>query len=220
MFDAEMMSQLTALLTVIGIDIVLAGDNAVVVGMAAAGLPKDLRAKAIMIGIIAAMVMRIGFSVVAAEMMGIVGLMAAGGVLLLWVSWKLYREIRESAAERAAAVAYGDDGNLLDEDRRRRPGNIYENTAPGSYPNSGRGSNNVVGQCVGRRWRSKGPHSHPGFWAYFVCRLDGDRRDLDREATEPPRLDCICRAGIDCLCGAPHDLGWRASSRRYSVTLA
>ena len=71
MFDAEMMSQLTALLTVIGIDIVLAGDNAVVVGMAAAGLPKELRAKAIMIGIIAAMVMRIGFSVVAAEMMGI-----------------------------------------------------------------------------------------------------------------------------------------------------
>ena len=90
MFDAEMMSQLTALLTVIGIDIVLAGDNAVVVGMAAAGLPKELRAKAIMIGIIAAMVMRIGFSVVAVEMMGIVGLMAAGGVLLLWVSWKLY----------------------------------------------------------------------------------------------------------------------------------
>ena len=115
MFDAEMMSQLTALLTVIGIDIVLAGDNAVVVGMAAAGLPKELRAKAIMIGIIAAMVMRIGFSIVAAEMMGIVGLMAAGGVLLLWVSWKLYREIRESAAERAAA-AYGEDGNLLDED--------------------------------------------------------------------------------------------------------
>ena len=116
MIDANMMSQLTALLTVIGIDIVLAGDNAVVVGMAAAGLPKELRAKAIMIGIIAAMVMRIGFSVVAVEMMGIVGLMAAGGVLLLWVSWKLYREIRESTAERAAPVACGDDGNLLDKD--------------------------------------------------------------------------------------------------------
>lgn len=113
MFDPEMMSQLTALLTVIGIDVVLAGDNAIVVGMAAAGLPKELRARAICIGIVAAMVMRIGFAVVASEMMSIVGLMAAGGVLLLWVSWKLWREIRESSAARAAAAAFGDDDGLL-----------------------------------------------------------------------------------------------------------
>ncbi len=103
MFDPALMSQLTALATVIGIDIVLAGDNAVVVGMAAAGLPRDLRGRAILIGILAAMLMRIGFALVAAQLMTIVGLMAAGGVLLLWVAWKLWRELRETAREHAAA---------------------------------------------------------------------------------------------------------------------
>lgn len=96
MFDAETLNQLTALSTVIGIDIVLAGDNAVIVAMAAAGLSKELRAKAIMIGIVAAMLMRVIFALVAAQLMTIVGLMAAGGVLLLWVAWKLWRELREN----------------------------------------------------------------------------------------------------------------------------
>ncbi|MFZ8897469.1 MAG: YjbE family putative metal transport protein [Alphaproteobacteria bacterium] len=95
MFDPETLSQITALLTVIGIDIVLAGDNAVVVAMAAAGLSKELRAKAIMIGIVAAMLMRIIFALVAAELLSIVGLLALGGVLLLWVAWKLWRELRD-----------------------------------------------------------------------------------------------------------------------------
>jgi len=104
MFDADLMSQASALAQVIGIDIVLAGDNAIVVGMAAAGLPKELRARAICIGIIAAMLMRVGFALVTAQLMTVVGLMAAGGVLLLWVAWKLWREIRESAAEHAGAV--------------------------------------------------------------------------------------------------------------------
>jgi YjbE family integral membrane protein len=96
MFDAETLNQLTALSTVIGIDIVLAGDNAVVVAMAAVGLSKELRAKAIMIGIVAAMLMRVIFALVAAQLMTIVGLMAAGGVLLLWVAWKLWRELRDN----------------------------------------------------------------------------------------------------------------------------
>ena len=96
MFDAETLNQLTALSTVIGIDIVLAGDNAVVIAMAAAGLSKELRAKAIMIGIVAAMLMRVIFALVAAQLMTIVGLMAAGGVLLLWVAWKLWRELRDN----------------------------------------------------------------------------------------------------------------------------
>lgn len=104
MFDAHTMSQLSALAQVIGIDIVLAGDNAVVVGMAAAGLPKEFRARAIMIGIVAAMLMRVAFALVAAQLMTVVGLMAAGGILLLWVAWKLWRELRESAGEHAAAL--------------------------------------------------------------------------------------------------------------------
>ena len=84
----------TALLQVIGIDLVLAGDNAVVIGLAAAGLPKEQRNKAILIGIIAATVLRICFALVTTTLLGITGLLLAGGILLLWVCWKMYRELR------------------------------------------------------------------------------------------------------------------------------
>jgi YjbE family integral membrane protein len=87
-------SELTALATVIVIDLVLAGDNAIVVGMAAAGLPNELRRKAIIIGIGAAALLRIVFAIFTTQLLGIIGLMLAGGLLLLWVSWKLYRELR------------------------------------------------------------------------------------------------------------------------------
>jgi len=86
---------LWALGTVIMIDLVLAGDNAVVIGMAAAGLPTEQRNKVLMLGIVAATVLRILFASVTTQLLAIVGLLFAGGVLLLWVSWKLWREIRE-----------------------------------------------------------------------------------------------------------------------------
>lgn len=86
---------LVALGTVIMIDLVLAGDNAVVIGMAAAGLPAEQRNKVLLIGIVAATLLRIAFASVTTQLLGIVGLLFAGGVLLLWVSWKLWREIRE-----------------------------------------------------------------------------------------------------------------------------
>jgi YjbE family integral membrane protein len=92
-------AELTALATVILTDIVLAGDNAIVVGMAAAGLAPELRRKAILIGIVAATVMRVLFAVVTSQLLQIIGLMFAGGILLLWVSWKLFRELRESREE-------------------------------------------------------------------------------------------------------------------------
>src|SRR4051812_23160559 len=76
------------------IDLVLARDNAIVVGMAAAGLPADQRRRAIFWGIIAATVMRIGFAAITAQLLAIVGITLAGGVLLLWVCWKMYRELR------------------------------------------------------------------------------------------------------------------------------
>jgi len=85
---------LTAFAQVIMIDLVLAGDNAVVIGLAAAGLPKAQRARAILVGIIAATVLRIVFASVAIEMLEIVGLLFAGGILLLWVCWKMWRELR------------------------------------------------------------------------------------------------------------------------------
>ncbi|HST93390.1 MAG TPA: TerC family protein [Microvirga sp.] len=90
---------LSALLQVIMIDLVLAGDNAIVIGLAAAGLPKDQRAKAILIGIIAATVLRIIFAGLTTQLLQIVGLLLAGGILLLWVCWKMWRELRTTHAE-------------------------------------------------------------------------------------------------------------------------
>jgi YjbE family integral membrane protein len=94
---------LAALAQVIAIDLVLAGDNAIVIGLAAAGLPRDQRNKAIVIGIIAATVMRIGFALVTTQLLQILGLLLVGGILLLWVCWKMWRELRTSHAEEMAA---------------------------------------------------------------------------------------------------------------------
>lgn len=103
----------TALLQVIGIDLVLAGDNAVVIGLAAAGLPKDQRNKAILIGIIAATILRIGFAAVTTQLLAIVGLLLAGGILLLWVCWKMWRELRAGHdADTAAAHEALEDSDL------------------------------------------------------------------------------------------------------------
>ncbi len=88
-----------ALMQVIGIDLVLAGDNAIVIGLAAAGLPKDLRAKAILVGIAAATIMRIGFALITTQLLAIVGLLLAGGLLLLWVCWKMWQELRDGGHE-------------------------------------------------------------------------------------------------------------------------
>ncbi|MBK8458502.1 MAG: TerC family protein [Phyllobacteriaceae bacterium] len=92
----------SAFLQVIAIDLVLAGDNAVVIGLAAAGLPKELRGKAILVGIIAATVLRIFFATITTQLLNVVGLLVVGGLLLLWVSWKMWRELRMSDADDAA----------------------------------------------------------------------------------------------------------------------
>ena len=95
MFDAAFW---TSFAQVIMIDLVLAGDNAVVIGLAAAGLPPELRRKAIFIGIIAATLMRIVFALVATQLLAITGLLLGGGLLLLWVCWKMYQELRSGHA--------------------------------------------------------------------------------------------------------------------------
>ncbi len=101
---------LAALGKVIAIDLVLAGDNAVVIGLAASGLPKEMRTKAILVGILAATVLRIFFALVATQLMAITGLVLAGGVLLLWVCWKMWRELREGheAEQQSAQEALAD----------------------------------------------------------------------------------------------------------------
>ena len=104
-------AELSALLQVVIVDLVLAGDNAIVVGLVAAGLPAKDRTRVIAIGIMAATLMRVGFAAVTVQLLQIVGLLLAGGLILLWVAWKLWREIRaRRVAELAAA---GGDGATI-----------------------------------------------------------------------------------------------------------
>jgi len=93
----DLSQQLIALAQVILIDIVLAGDNAVVVGMAAARVEASQRARVIFWGVGGAVVLRILFALVATQLLAVVGLLLAGGILLLWVCWKMYRDIKAAA---------------------------------------------------------------------------------------------------------------------------
>jgi YjbE family integral membrane protein len=94
---------------VLMIDIMLAGDNAIIVGALAAGLPPDQRRKVIIIGIVAALVLRIIFALMVTQLMQIVGLIFAGGLLLLWVSWKMYRELRHTGESHGSPEIAGDE---------------------------------------------------------------------------------------------------------------
>jgi len=113
----ELLNQASALLSVVIIDIVLAGDNAIVVGMAAAGLPAAHRRRVIILGIAAATVLRILFASVTVQLLEIIGLTLAGGVLLLWVAWKMYRELREPHGAGAPALV---EGQLPPPQRRQK----------------------------------------------------------------------------------------------------
>ena len=104
---AAILSQITALAFVVVIDVVLAGDNAIVVGLAVGGLPAERRRRAIVIGIAAATVLRIVFAFVALQLLDVIGLALAGGLLLLWVAWKLFRELRQSQTAHPATHARG-----------------------------------------------------------------------------------------------------------------
>ena len=104
---------LSAFLQVLMIDLVLAGDNAIVVGALAAGLPTDQRKKVILIGVIAALVLRIGFALVVSQLLQIVGLILAGGLLLLWVAWKMWRELRHAGESTGSAEIEGDEHSGL-----------------------------------------------------------------------------------------------------------
>jgi YjbE family integral membrane protein len=99
----DLSSQLVALAQIIAIDFVLAGDNAIVVGMAASRVAPELRAKVIFWGLAGAVVLRILFAGIATQLLTIVGLTLAGGILLLWVCWKMFREITAPAPEPAMA---------------------------------------------------------------------------------------------------------------------
>lgn len=102
----EFVSQMVALGQVVLMDLVLAGDNAVAVGLAAAALPQEQRRKAILAGLAIAVVLRIGFALITIQLLAIIGLLMAGGFLLLWVCWKMWRELREQATHDQAEAQH------------------------------------------------------------------------------------------------------------------
>lgn len=106
-------STIATYLQIIFIDVVLSGDNVVVIGMAAAGLAPELRRKAILTGIVAATAIRIVFALAATQLLAITGLLLAGGLLLLWVCWKMYSELREPEPEASDDATSAPRGKTL-----------------------------------------------------------------------------------------------------------
>ncbi len=102
-----LLDQLTALAGVVLVDLVMAGDNAIVIGIAAANVPREERNRVILWGLAGAMVLRIIFAAVTTQLLAVVGLTLAGGLLLLWVAWKMWREIE---GQRKARAVGGDEG--------------------------------------------------------------------------------------------------------------
>ena len=110
----------SAFLQVLMIDLVLAGDNAIVVGALAAGLTSDQRRKVIMIGVLAALVLRIVFALVVTQLLQIIGLILVGGLLLLWVAWRMWRDLRHGEGH-----STGSDEILGDEHSGLRPAKSF-----------------------------------------------------------------------------------------------
>ncbi len=106
-------SAMAAFVQVLLIDLVLAGDNAIVVGALAAGLPADQRRKVIIIGVLAALVLRIAFALVVSQLLQIIGLIFIGGLLLVWVAWKMWRELRHTGQSSGSPEIEGDEASGL-----------------------------------------------------------------------------------------------------------
>jgi YjbE family integral membrane protein len=125
MIDLISTEALITLLQVVMIDLVLAGDNAIVIGLAAAGLPQQQRTRAILVGILAATALRILFAGITTQLLQIFGLLLAGGILLLWVCWKMWRELRtlpvepQEAAEALVSYDINADGTIAGRMRRK-----------------------------------------------------------------------------------------------------
>jgi YjbE family integral membrane protein len=106
-------SAMAAFVQVLLIDLVLAGDNAIVVGALAAGLPADQRRKVIIIGVLAALVLRIAFALVVSQLLQVIGLIFIGGLLLIWVAWKMWRELHHAGQSSGSPEVHGDETSGL-----------------------------------------------------------------------------------------------------------
>jgi YjbE family integral membrane protein len=132
--DFISMSELSALVNVILVDLVLAGDNAIVVGIAVAGLPAHQRLKVMVFGIAAATLLRIAFAATTVQLLQIIGLLLAGGLLLLWVCWKMWRELRS--------------GQLVEMARESGPREVAADVATGVSPPAQKTMRQAVTQII------------------------------------------------------------------------
>ena len=197
---------LTALFQVIMIDLVLAGDNAIVIGLAAAGLPKEQRGKAILIGIIAATVLRIVFALVTTQLLAIVGLLLAGGILLLWVCWKMWRELRTPPRKtmpprrrcRPDVDASGDSAGGAAQDLRQAALQIIIADVSMSLDN--------VLAVAGAAREHPGADLRPG----AVDRADGHRRHLHRRLLQKHRW--IAYVGLAIILYVAVDMIYRGAN--------
>jgi YjbE family integral membrane protein len=112
-FDHAAVAALSVLGQVVLINVVLSGDNAIVVGLAAAGLPSAQRLRALWLGIGAATVLRLVFALVATTLLRVLGLLLAGGLLLLWVAWRLWREVSAAKPSHSASKGVKSFGSAL-----------------------------------------------------------------------------------------------------------
>jgi YjbE family integral membrane protein len=128
---SSVLPQVVALGQVVIINLVLSGDNAIVVGLAAAGLPADQRGKVILAGITVATVLRVIFALIATQLLSIIGLKVAGGLLLLWVCWNFWRELMHQRRERLKAAALANRELTSEEEREL---NEPEEALPGAAP--------------------------------------------------------------------------------------
>ena len=197
---------LTALFQVIMIDLVLAGDNAIVIGLAAAGLPEGQRKKAILIGILAATVLRIGFASVTVQLLQIIGLLLAGGVLLLWVCWKMWRELQrrthhQPKFQSLSAASTIDATSRRPAIKRRLARPIWQIT----LADVSMSLDNVLAVAGAAR-------EHPMILIFGLAlsiALMGLRRQLHRAPSGKAPLDRLCRPRDHPLCGFRHVLSRR-----------
>jgi ABC-type nickel/cobalt efflux system permease component RcnA len=186
---------LTTLAQVIMIDLVLAGDNAVVIGLAAAGLPDKQRKRAILIGIVIATVLRIVGATIATQLLQVLGLLLAGGILLLWVCWKMWRELHMTPADHQKDDALSVE-NAVGRGETAPGGCVERRSARPRGKSLSRTSRCLWTMC----WRS--PARHASILLSFVDCPDGSCRQSNSATTPETPLDRLCRAcnySLRCL---------------------
>ena len=188
-----------AFLQVLMIDLVLAGDNAIVVGALAAGLPAEQRRKVILIGVLAALVLRIGFALIVTQLMQIVGLILVGGLLLLWVAWRMWRDLAPRGRELA-----GSDEIVGDEHTGLRSAKSFAGAAWAvAIADVSMSLDNVLAVAGAAREHPGHPDRRPD----LRRRADGHRRQHHRQIYRALPLDRLRRPAGDPLRRRQDDLG-------------